>query len=120
MSGRIGVNTNRPSPTAAASTITVRVATRPSRLLLLVVVVMVMLLVSCRPAGDGTQGADGSELPISLDLCFAGMDIELRHLRAFAAVAELRSFTAASRRLVITQPALTRTIQQLERILGVD
>lgn len=48
------------------------------------------------------------------------MDIELRHLRAFAAVAEVRSFTAASRRLLITQPALTRTLQQLERILGVE
>ncbi|WP_068163049.1 LysR family transcriptional regulator [Rhodococcus phenolicus] len=47
------------------------------------------------------------------------MDVELRHLRAFTAVAESRSFTVASRRLLITQPALTRTIQQLERILDV-
>lgn len=47
------------------------------------------------------------------------MDVEVRHLRAFAAVAEARSFTAASRQLLLTQPALTRTIQQLEGIVGV-
>lgn len=47
------------------------------------------------------------------------MDVELRHLRAFAAVAGTRSFTAAGRQLLVTQPALTRTIQQLERILEV-
>jgi len=47
------------------------------------------------------------------------MDVELRHLRAFAAVAKDRSFTAASKRLLITQPALSRTVQQLEASLGV-
>jgi DNA-binding transcriptional LysR family regulator len=52
-------------------------------------------------------------------LCSAGMDVELRHLRAFTAVATHRSFTAASRELLITQPALTRTVQQLEAALGV-
>lgn len=47
------------------------------------------------------------------------MDVEFRHLRAFAAVAELGSFTAASKQLLLTQPALTRTIQQLEARLEV-
>jgi DNA-binding transcriptional LysR family regulator len=47
------------------------------------------------------------------------MDVELRHLRAFTAVADHRSFTAASRELLIGQPALTRTVQQLEAALGV-
>ena len=47
------------------------------------------------------------------------MDVELRHLRAFVAVATHRSFTAASRELLIGQPALTRTVQQLEAALGV-
>ena len=47
------------------------------------------------------------------------MDVELRHLRAFVAVATHRSFTAAGRELLITQPALTRTVQQLEAALGV-
>jgi DNA-binding transcriptional LysR family regulator len=48
------------------------------------------------------------------------MDLELRHLRGFVAVATEGSFTAAARRLVITQPALTRTIQQLEQRLEVQ
>jgi DNA-binding transcriptional LysR family regulator len=39
------------------------------------------------------------------------MDVELRHLRAFAAVARQRSFTRAAEQLLITQPALTRTVQ---------
>jgi len=47
------------------------------------------------------------------------MDVELRHLRAFVAVAEEESFTHAAAELHITQPALTRTIQQLEAALGV-
>ncbi len=47
------------------------------------------------------------------------MDVELRHLRAFVAVARLSSFTRAAQQLVITQPALTRTIQQLESAIQV-
>ena len=47
------------------------------------------------------------------------MDVELRHLRAFVAVARLSSFTKASEQLLITQPALSRTIQQLEAALRV-
>ena len=46
------------------------------------------------------------------------MEVELRHLRAFVAVAGSRSFTRAAERLFITQPALTRTIRQLESLLG--
>ncbi|MFD6280245.1 LysR family transcriptional regulator [Streptomyces sp. NPDC060209] len=45
--------------------------------------------------------------------------IELRHLRAFAAVARRRSFTHAAEELLITQPALSRTVAQLEAGLGV-
>ena len=45
--------------------------------------------------------------------------VELRHLRAFEAVARLESFTQAAQELSITQPALSRTIQQLEGALGV-
>jgi DNA-binding transcriptional LysR family regulator len=46
------------------------------------------------------------------------VEVELRHLRAFAAVAASRSFTRAAEQLFITQPALTRTIRQLESLLG--
>jgi DNA-binding transcriptional LysR family regulator len=48
------------------------------------------------------------------------MDVEVRHLRAFVAVAEEESFTYAALRLRITQPALSRTVQQLESILSVQ
>ncbi|OBH01898.1 MULTISPECIES: LysR family transcriptional regulator [unclassified Mycobacterium] len=46
--------------------------------------------------------------------------VELRHLRVFEAVARLKSFTRAAAELSITQPALSRTIQQLEDALGVS
>ena len=48
------------------------------------------------------------------------MDVELRHLRAFAAVATSRSFSRAAEQLFITQPALTRTVRHLESLLGAD
>src|ERR1700761_6424175 len=63
-------------------------------------------------------------MPAVEHLCFSGMSaldsnrVELRHLRAFEAVARLKSFTHAAGELLITQPALTRTIQQLEDALG--
>ena len=47
------------------------------------------------------------------------MDVELRHLRAFVAVGQQLSFTRAAEELLITQPALTRTVQQLEAALQV-
>ncbi|MFH8348109.1 LysR family transcriptional regulator [Streptomyces sp. NPDC018045] len=46
-------------------------------------------------------------------------DIELRHLRAFTSVARHRSFSRAAEELLITQPALSRTIAQLENRLNV-
>ncbi|WP_046732081.1 LysR family transcriptional regulator [Streptomyces humi] len=46
-------------------------------------------------------------------------DVELRHLRAFASVARHRSFSRAAEELLITQPALSRTIAQLEGVLHV-
>ena len=47
------------------------------------------------------------------------MDIEVRHLRYFVAVAEEGSFTAAARRVHVSQQVLSTQIQQLETILGV-
>src|ERR1043165_8070967 len=46
-------------------------------------------------------------------------DLNARQLRAVLAVAEYRSFIAAAALLKISQPALTRTIQQVEQALGV-
>ncbi|MFE7216745.1 LysR family transcriptional regulator [Streptomyces sp. NPDC057611] len=47
------------------------------------------------------------------------MDVELRHLRAFTSVARHLSFSRAAEELLITQPALSRTIAQLEGNLNV-
>jgi DNA-binding transcriptional LysR family regulator len=46
------------------------------------------------------------------------MNIELRHLRYFVAVAEDASFTAAARRVHVTQQVLSSQIRQLEDVLG--
>src|SRR5687767_2769744 len=45
--------------------------------------------------------------------------MELRHYRYFAAVAQNLSYTEASRRLHVTQPAISKTILDLEDELGV-
>ena len=46
------------------------------------------------------------------------MNIEFRHIRYFRVVAEEKSFRRASGILQIAQPALSRSIKQLETILG--
>ncbi|MCX5205459.1 LysR family transcriptional regulator [Streptomyces sp. NBC_00237] len=47
------------------------------------------------------------------------MDVELRHLRALAAIADAGTVTAAAAELHMTQPALSRTLAQLETRTGV-
>lgn len=47
------------------------------------------------------------------------MNVELRHLRALAAIGDEGTLTAAARALRITQPALSRTLAQLEQRVGV-
>jgi DNA-binding transcriptional LysR family regulator len=50
----------------------------------------------------------------------ASADLDLRLLRYFVAVVERGSVSMAARELVLTQPALSRAVQALERQLGLE
>ncbi|MFB7631088.1 LysR family transcriptional regulator [Streptomyces sp. NPDC056149] len=58
-------------------------------------------------------------MPFGQELCFLGMDVELRHLKALVVIAEEGTITAAAARLRLTQPALSRTLAALEGHLDV-
>ncbi|MFC9473061.1 LysR family transcriptional regulator [Nocardia sp. NPDC056952] len=45
------------------------------------------------------------------------MDLQIRHLEAFVALCEEGTFTRAAARVHVSQPSLSRTIQELERVL---
>jgi len=45
-------------------------------------------------------------------------DLEFRHIRAFIEVVEQGTVSAAAKQLRVAQPALSRTIMQLEKHVG--
>src|SRR3954453_920522 len=65
---------------------------------------------------DGMSEDDGGQLlfPKAADA------IELRHLRAFVAVAEELNFGRAAAALYVSQPALSRQIRSLEQLMGCE
>jgi DNA-binding transcriptional LysR family regulator len=55
---------------------------------------------------------------VSIKLIAKGDQLELRHLRYFVAVVQCKGYREASRRLHVAQPAISQTVADLERELG--
>lgn len=70
---------------------------------------------NCGRRSGGSGNLSGEVVPGEYRL-----NVSLRHLRAFVAVARQGSFTAAAAELCLTQSTLTKTIREFESTLGVE